>query len=110
MARKVMTSHELAVKLFNTAKLLLTKQDVELPGVEDAKITVEYYDREPFLNTVQVMGSGRKEFGSYHFQFIPDNSILVFQVPRSQVCKKIQEEKWECVPLMNTEEFTNTRE
>src|SRR5882762_7450110 len=104
------TSHELAVKLMNTAKLLFMRKDIELPGVEDAKITVEYYDSEPFLNAVREMGSGKKDFESYYVKFTPDDSILTLQVPRNKVCKKIQEEKWECVPLLTPEQFSVTRE
>jgi hypothetical protein len=85
------------------------RESIELPGVENAKITVEYYDREPFLNAVQTMGAGKKDFGSYNFTFTPNDTILSLQVPRSQVCKRTQEEKWECVPLLTPEEFA-TRE
>jgi hypothetical protein len=103
---KTITSHELAARLFNTARQLLTRQPVELPGVEDAKITVEYYNRDEFLSTVKEMGSGKKDFGSYYFQFTPTDTILTLQIVRSQVCKKVQDEKWECEPLFTPDEFT----
>jgi len=109
-SKQVMTSHQLADKLLSTARLLLKRQDVELPGAEDARIVVEYYEKEKFLSVVQEMGSGRKDFGSYYFQFIPDDSILTLQIPRNTVCKKIQEEKWECAPLFTPEQFSVTRE
>lgn len=109
-SKQVMTSHQLADRLFNTARLLLMKQDVELPGTEDAKIVVDYYDKDKFLSVVQEMGSGKKDFGSYNFTFTPDNTILALQIPRSQVCKRVQEEKWECVPLLTPEQFSVTRE
>ena len=107
---KTTTSHELAVKLINTAKLLFMRKDIELPEVEGATITVEYYDSEPFRNAVREMGSGKKDFESYYVKFTPDDSILTLQVPRNKVCKKIQEEKWECVPLLTPEQFSVTRE
>jgi hypothetical protein len=109
-SKQVMTSHRLADKLLSTARLLLMKQDVELPGAEDAKIVVEYYDKEKFLSVVREMGSGQKDFGSYSFTYTPDGTILNLQIARSQVCKRIQEEKWECVPLLTPEQFSVTRE
>jgi hypothetical protein len=80
---KPLMSHELASLLLKAANALFVRQDVELPGVEKPEITVDIYDREIFLNIVRELGAGSKTFGSYYFEYRPNNTTLVLRIPRN---------------------------
>ena len=99
-----MTSHEYANELKKTAEHLLSRPEVEF----DTKpfLFVGFYEKAPFVAAARAMGSGKKEFSSCDdLHFTPDGTCLTLSIARSLVCRKIQDVKWECEPLLSESEI-----
>lgn len=98
-----MNSHELAQKLRDAAEDLAQRPVFEIPQYADPRISVSYYgDKEKFLAAVKALGSGKKVTSDYHVTF--EHGMLHPFINRDAVCRKVQEEKWECEPLLTPEE------
>lgn len=97
-----MTSHEWAIELNKTANLLLSKPEVEMET--NPYVFAWFYDKERFLSAVRAFGQGKKQFTEHDFKFSVDGTVLTMTIARSKVCRKVQEEKWECEPLLSEEE------
>jgi hypothetical protein len=98
-----MTSHEFAKQLQSTAEFLLNRDSFKL----DTKPEVVLYffgEKELFLAAAKAVGSGQKEVDSNYVNFRPNGTILRLLVNRDLVCRKVQEEKWECEPLLSQAE------
>jgi hypothetical protein len=102
-----MKSHEYAKKLQEIAQFLLDKPEFETHS--DPKIHLFFWsNKEEFLTAVRCVGAGRKEWGKSDLDFIPAglpaDAKLILNISRSSVCRKIQDEKWECEPLLSSDE------
>lgn len=99
-----MQSHEVAKQLMKTATSLLDKPEVELPGFSE--VVIWYFSqKEDFIKTVKAFGVGKKDFNSSYLDFRPTGTFLVLRINRDEVCMKVQEEKWECEPLLTKAEL-----
>lgn len=96
-----MNSHEYANKLKVVADALLSKPEFETPS----KPTIRLYfwsNKTEFLGAVKALGAGNKEYTTHDLDFTPVCAEgLSLTVSRSAVCRKVQEEKWECEPLLS---------
>lgn len=102
-----MNSHAYANKLKELGDFLLTKPEFETPNGEDFSYVRFYYysDKDGFLGAVKALGSGQKVANRDDFDFNPDGThMLRLTANRSSVCRKVQEEKWECEPLLSQAE------
>lgn len=103
-----MTSHDLARRLEVIARELITREEFELPSYQkDTGLRIAYFDnKEGFLKAVRAVGAGTKSQADYgeYLNFTPAFGDLKIQVNRNRVCTKVQEEKWECEPLLSESE------
>ncbi len=97
-----MTSHELATKLQETATYLLAHENVD---VSNPMLRVHWWsDKEPFLRAVRAFVPGKKVIDNYNVTFEPKGTMLALVVSRDLVCRKVQDVKYECEPLLSPEE------
>jgi hypothetical protein len=98
-----MTSHEYAEELKKTVEHLLARPDVEFES--GPFLYVSFWEKEKFIAATRAMGSGKKEFSSTDdLHFMPVGTCLTMSIGRDTVCRKIQDVKWECEPLLSEEE------
>ena len=106
-----MKSHEYADQLKKLAEALLSAPDIFLNCSANApSIIMSFWtDKQKFLDVVRALGTaGEKDFATSKntMYFTPAAFPFVFMsIERSAVCRKIQEEKWECEPLLSEEEI-----
>lgn len=102
-----MTSHEYAEKLEELAAYLKSK-----PEFDTTENHIDFgwaiMSKDKFLPIVRSLGSGQKEFTNTQLYYRPiglpaDVELRIF-ISRDKVCRKIQEEKWECEPILSPEE------
>jgi hypothetical protein len=105
-----MNSHRYAQKLHEIADFLLSRPEFDTDGMPRVSLWF-FAEKEKFLTAVRALGSGKKVYergSSGDLRFIPsgnpiDTDFSVY-INRSAVCRKVQEEKWECEPLLGPEE------
>ena|ERR1700690_1682135 len=100
-----MKSHEYAEKLKEVADFLLSRPDFSTHS-SDCKVWFWYFgNKTEFLEAAKAVGAGKKVYGDSDMQFYPNGAPNFYlQVDRSAVCRKVQEEKWECEPLLSQDE------
>lgn len=100
-----MKSHEYAQKLADTARFLLSRPEFETEMEPWVYLGNYWTDKDKFLAAVKALGAGVKEWGKDDLTFkVKSPAEIVLSIQRSAVCRKIQEEKWECEPLLSPEE------
>jgi len=103
-----MKSHELAEKLKETAAFLLSRPDVPLGWRDEhePRLFVGFlYEKDAFIAAAKAFGSGEKRYDTYDLTFIPAGApLLHLTIGRGVACRKVQEEKWECEPLLSVAE------
>ena len=98
-----MKSHEYANRLNALAEFLLSKPEFEFDS--EPMLFQHYYDKEPFLDAVRALGAGSKEYSETELIFRPsEHNELRIYINRDKVCRKVQQEKWECEPLLSPDE------
>lgn len=98
-----MTSHEAANKLSEMAEFLRSKPEFEIGRA--LTIYRHFWEKESFLAAVKALGSGEKVYDSTDLNFVPAGCPDInISISRNKVCRKVQEEKWECEPLLSQEE------
>jgi hypothetical protein len=97
------TSHDWARDLQRTAEFLLSKPEVEIDRIPT---TVAWFfsDKVPFLALVRATIPGKKVINGNYVNFYPSGANLEFTVSRDLVCRKVQDVKYECEPLLSPEE------
>jgi hypothetical protein len=100
-----MTSHEYAQIVKATAEHMLSRPEVEVDSVP--RLYISFWSKEKFVSVVKAMGAGKKEFKSDDLTFIPDGTCLQISAPRNLVCRKIQEAKYVCEPLLTERELAD---
>jgi len=54
---------------------------------------------------VRAIGAGKKEYSGTDLRYVAKyGAEISMTIPRDQVCRKVQEAKWECEPLLTPEE------
>lgn len=100
------TSHDWARDLQRTAEFLLSKPEVDLSG-DIPRSRARYWggeDKVNFLKFVRAAVPGRKVIGEYSVEFRPTGANLEIAISRETVCRKVQDVKYECEPLLSPEE------
>jgi hypothetical protein len=104
-----LTSRDYANRLRQLADWFDQRPEFPLPVDEGKMYDFFHYgnDKDGFLAAVRSLGSGAKEFSNDDVKFLPkigEAFHFVLDAARSTVCRKVQEEKWECDPLFSQEE------
>ena len=105
-----MTSHEYARKLKVTAEFLLSRPEFNLPSYKDSAnsyLGSYYQEKDAFLSAVKALGAVNKSFTGTELKIscsVIGGGDIYFDIARSVVCRKVQEEKWECQSLLTPEE------
>jgi len=101
-----MTSHEFAVEIQEAADYLLSRPEFDVATRRTTLYLGWYYDeKEKFLAAVKALGPGKKKYTSSDVEYhVKQGADIQISVNRSTVCRKVQEEMWECEPLLSPEE------
>jgi len=104
-----MNSREYANKLRELADWLDGRPEFKTDS--EPIFYMRYFDKKEFLAAVVALKPGTKKYteGSYpEVEFIPDsapkNAYVKIAAPRHVACRKVQEAKWECEPLLSPSE------
>lgn len=103
-----MTSRDYATKLRELADWLDQRQEFPMGDGERPFVALNYFDRESFTAAVRATKPGTKEItnGGYpQVKFrpsLPDSdTYFVISIARDKVCRKVQDVKWECEPILS---------
>jgi hypothetical protein len=99
-----MTSHEYARELQKTVEHLLGRPEVQFEDYASPHQYISFWDKDKFVAAARAMGAGKKEFRDSDLHFVPDGRCLVLSIGRDKVCRKIQDAKWECEPILSDTE------
>jgi hypothetical protein len=97
-----MTSHEYAEDLLKTARFLLGKPEFDVNTNQPRTYFYYWTDKAAFVAAARALGSGSKEVSNDYFDYTPNDTLITARASRDAVCKKVQEAKWECIPLLST--------
>lgn len=98
-----MNSHEYAKQLQASVDHILSRPAFELEHSQP-HIILSFYEKEKFVNAAKALGSGKKSFHDRDLHYEPIGTCVVLMIGRDKVCRKIQDVKWECEPLLTGEE------
>jgi hypothetical protein len=103
---KKMTSHELALAMISTAEFLLAHPEFATPGETHSLYLGSYWDdKDSLVAMVRALGTVKKSYDGSEIQIDVDAPLRIWtRINRDKVCRKIQEAKWECEPLLMPEE------
>lgn len=101
-----MTSREYAEQLRETAEILESRPEFEMPTT---RVVVSYYgEKDKFIAAVRALKPGRKSIDEDaqhgYVNFYPTGTCLRLYINRLAVCRKVQDAKYECEPLLSAEE------
>jgi len=99
-----MDSHQYAKQLKETAEHMLARPVFQLEEYSNPHVYVSFYEKEKFVAAARSLGSGKKYFSMDDLLYEPNGTCIVLVIGRDKVCRKIQDVKWECEPLLSTEE------
>jgi len=102
-----MKSHEWAHRLIQLGNWLLERPEFDTPNNRENLYLGNYWeDKEKFLKMARALKPLVKEYseGDLHIRTTEAPLELFAAIERSAVCKKVQDEKWECLPLLTAEE------
>ena len=101
-----MDSHELAKAMQDTAEYLLSRPSFETPSVSHSLYLGNYWDdKERFITSVKALGTGRKEYSGSDLIYRSATPVEIWAcISRDKACRKVQEKKWECGPLLTSDE------
>lgn len=98
------TTHDWARQLHETAEFLLSRPEVEIGRSLPVSYLSFYGDKVPFLAVVRATLPGKKEIDQWNVNFHPKGVRLQININRDAVCRKVQDVKYECEPLLSQEE------
>lgn len=102
-----MDSHQYADRMIALAEWLKSRPVFETGWSEFTERFYFWSNKDNFLAAVKAVGAGTKEFKEDEIIFqpvTPEGTALRIKATRSTVCRKVQEEKWECDPLLSPDE------
>ena len=101
-----MNSHEFARDVKEAAEYLLSRPAFETATSNAAVYLGGYYsNKEGFIYAAKALGNVEKKYDQHDLTLtITKGANLWLTAPRSLVCRKVQDEKWECEPLLTSEE------
>lgn len=98
-----MTSHEFARELQRTVDHMLSRPEASF-GDQAPFIYLYFWEKEIFVTAAKAMGPGKKVFQHDDLHFEPNGTCLTLSIPRAKVCRKVQDAKWECEPILSEQE------
>ena len=101
-----MNSHEFAMDIKEAAEYLLSRAEFETNATQAAVYLGGYYsDKKGFIDAAKALGNVEKTYDAHDLRLsIIKGAKIWLGAPRSLVCRKVQDEKWECEPLLTSEE------
>jgi hypothetical protein len=100
-----MDSHEYAGKLREAAAFLESRPVFALYSDRVGDVYLPYYDKEVFVAAARALGTLDKTIDECHYTVVPVACpMLHVFAPRSTVCRKVQDVKYECEPLLSDDE------
>jgi|SRR5579862_1576293 hypothetical protein len=103
-----MKSHALAQQLIELGNWMLTRPEFETLNKEHSLYLGNYRgEKEKFISAARSLGSLEKIYDGSEVEIRTTGAPLELwaRVQRNTVCVKVQEEKWECEPLMSDSEI-----
>jgi hypothetical protein len=100
------TSHELAKALQATAEFLLSRPEFSTPGTSHSLYLGSYWDdKDGLVGMVKAVGSVVKSYSGSELEIRLMTPVEIWtRISRDKVCRKVQEEKWECEALLEPHE------
>lgn len=105
-----MTTRNYAERLRRLADFLDSRPEVEI-AQQNLTVWLNFYEKEKFVAAVKAMGSGTKKIGESEWSSVefypagaPEGVKFSLEITRNKICRKVQEEKWECEPFLSPEE------
>lgn len=99
-----MKSHDLARAMQATAEFLLSRPEFDTPSREHSLYLGRYWEEEgknALVAMVKAVGTVKKEYSGSDLHIHLQTPLEIWTcIDRVKVCRKIQEEKWECEPLL----------
>ena len=101
-----MKSHAYAKAIIQAAEFILSQPEFEVESDKPSLYLGWYWSKELFLAAVRALGAGKKEYSGSDLKYTTNahGANVWLTIPRDKVCRKVQEAKWECEPLLSTEE------
>lgn len=97
------SSHEYARKLQRIADALLFAPEVDLNCTMPVGAWF-WSDKKKFLAAVRALGPGEKRYDNSDLEYVLEGTEFKLKIHRDAVCRKVQDEKWECKPLLSPQE------
>jgi hypothetical protein len=93
----------------------LGRPQFNLPHYEDGGDRINYFsDKDGFIAAVRAVGGGTKSVSSDDYKITVATGEQAAQLDlvanRDSVCRKVQDEVWECEPLLSKEEESSMTE
>ena len=101
-----MKSHEYAKQVIQAAEFILSRPEFEAETTSTTLYLGCFWDKALFLAAVRALGTGKKEYSGTELRYAVEDhgAKMTMTIPRDKVCRKVQEAKWECEPLLTPEE------
>ena len=101
-----MKSHAYAKAIIQAAEFILSQPEFDTESGTPGLCLGWYWSKESFLAVVRALGAGKKEYSDSDLRYTVDThgANIWLTIPRDKVCRKVQEAKWECEPLLSPEE------
>jgi len=100
-------SHAYARALQEAAEYLLSKPDFETDTSGPYIYLGTFYDKGKFLVAARSLSPLAKEYNDTSLRMsrtFTQGAQVYFDIARDKVCRKVQEAKWECEPVLSPEE------
>src|SRR6266852_4281093 len=104
----MITTHDWARELQQTAEFLLSRDAVEIPKIPETRGWF-FSEKEVFLNLVRALKPGKKDVSDSYVDFLPHGAHIQLTVNRSLVCRRLNPE-YECEPLLSRAEEAELEE
>jgi hypothetical protein len=100
-----MNSYEYARQLKKIADYIFSRPEFEVDSTPSAYLG-HYWEREKFITMAKALGGVEKDYSGSELKIIKTigEARLWASIARDKVCRKVQEAKWECEPLLSVEE------
>ena len=100
-----MKSHAYAKAIIQAAEFILSQPEFDTETEQPRLYIGWFWSKEPFLAAVRALGAGKKEYSGSDLRYsVVHGAEITCTIPRDKVCRKVQEAKWECEPLLSPEE------
>lgn len=101
-----MTSHELAHAMIATAEFLLAHDSFNTPSPSHSLYLGSFWDdKESLIAMVRAVGNVTKSYSQHDLEVRTKTPVEIWtRISRDKVCRKIQDAKYECEPLLTPDD------